>query len=288
MSRFRDATDSRSQLGQWGDLAQRSRGPRRGRVGLKVDARERIPSTIDSPVHGRRARVALVVSVLLTAALYAIPDPYGFYASYPFLLLSTLAHELGHGLAGVLVGGDFHRFVMFTDGSGHALVTGDLGRLAQAAVAAGGLVGPAVIAGLCFALARRGRAAKLTFIVFAALLGLALVLVVRNVFGLVFVSVVAAGCAAIGLRANGHVAQVSLLFVAVQLALSVFSRGDYLFTEVATTGVGAAPSDVANMAHALFLPYWFWGALCGLFSVMVLAAGLAFFLRPFGPRRLSR
>jgi hypothetical protein len=201
------------------------------------------------------------------------------------LLLSTVAHELGHGLAGVLVGGEFHRFVMFTDGSGQALVSGDLGRLAQAAVAAGGLVGPAVIAALCFALARRGRAAKLAFVVFAALLALALVLVVRNAFGLVFVAVVAAGCAALGLRANGHVAQVALLFVAVQLALSVFSRGDYLFTEVATTGVGAAPSDVANMAHALFLPYWFWGALCGLFSVVVLAAGLVFFLRPFGRRR---
>jgi hypothetical protein len=28
------------------------------------------------------------------------------------------------------------------------------------------------------------------------------------------------------------------------------------------------------MSSALFLPYWLWGALCGAFSVAVLAVGL--------------
>jgi len=38
------------------------------------------------------------------------------------------------------------------------------------------------------------------------------------------------------------------------------------------------PSDVAQMAENLFLPYWFWGAVCGLFAVAVLVLGLrAFF-----------
>jgi hypothetical protein len=64
--------------------------------------------------------------------------------------------------------------------------------------------------------------------------------------------------------------------------LSVFSRGDYLFTDVARTQNGAMPSDVANMANALFLPYWFWGAACGLFSVAMLALGAWFFLRGLG------
>jgi membrane-associated phospholipid phosphatase len=70
-----------------------------------------------------------------------------------------------------------------------------------------------------------------------------------------------------------------LVFLAVQLSLSVFSRGDYLFSEVARTGSGDFPSDVANMADALFLPYWFWGATCGAFSVAVLVVGLWAFLR---------
>jgi hypothetical protein len=33
------------------------------------------------------------------------------------------------------------------------------------------------------------------------------------------------------------------------------------------------------MSSALFLPYWFWGAACGTFSVLTLAIGGWLFLR---------
>ena len=65
----------------------------------------------------------------------------------------------------------------------------------------------------------------------------------------------------------------------MQLALSVFSRADYLFTATASTGAGAHPSDVAHIAEALLLPYWFWGGAVGLMSVLVLVLGLASFFR---------
>ncbi len=67
--------------------------------------------------------------------------------------------------------------------------------------------------------------------------------------------------------------------LAIQLSLSVFSRGDYLFTDVAETAGGTMPSDVARMAEALILPYWFWGGVVGLLSVLVLIIGLWSFLR---------
>ena len=78
----------------------------------------------------------------------------------------------------------------------------------------------------------------------------------------------------LGVRASARVAQVALALMAVQLSLSVFSRADYLFTESAGTG----PSDVAQMADALLLPYWFWGFVCGAFSVFVLVVGIRAFL----------
>ena len=68
--------------------------------------------------------------------------------------------------------------------------------------------------------------------------------------------------------------------VAVQLALSVFSRADYLFTRVAQTATGPMPSDVARIAEALWLPYWFWGVCCGLLSALVLLVALVAYLRP--------
>ena len=108
---------------------------------------------------------------------------------------------------------------------------------------------------------------------------LAEVFVVRNLFGVAFVGVVAAMSLAVGLKGR-DAAQWMLLFVGVQLALSVFSRADYLFTATAQTGAGDHPSDVAHISEALLLPYWFWGASIGLVSVLVLVGGLASFFLP--------
>jgi hypothetical protein len=55
-----------------------------------------------------------------------------------------------------------------------------------------------------------------------------------------------------------------------QLALSVYSRSDYLFTPVVHSREGTLPSDVSAIAEALAAPYWFWGAIAAAISVVVL------------------
>jgi hypothetical protein len=77
---------------------------------------------------------------------------------------------------------------------------------------------------------------------------------------------------------NAFMAKFTLVFLAVNLSASVFTRGDYLFTPTARTAKGVMPSDVANMAQALWLPYWFWGLLCGAISVAALGVGLWLYL----------
>jgi hypothetical protein len=224
-----------------------------------------------------RARLTLLLSVAITIALYVIP--YGHTIAYPLLLISTLVHELGHGLAAVVVGGDFEEFVMHADGSGTA-VTAAFSDLDRAFIAAGGLVGPALGAVFCLLFARRARPARYCMAAVGVLLALAELLVVRNVFGLVFVGALAAVCLFLAFKAPAQVVQISLVFLGVQLALSVYSRGDYLFTAVAETATGTAPSDAQAIADAIGIgPYWFWGGLCGAFSVVVLLAGGWYFLR---------
>jgi hypothetical protein len=217
--------------------------------------------------------------------LYAIPRPYGDYVAYPLVLLSTYVHEMGHGVAGMLLGATFESFRMYPDASGVALVSGRASRLGAAFVSAGGLVGPAVLAGAFFLLAPRRKLAKAGLLLFGIASLLACVVVVRNPFGWVFVGLLGTVCLAVAWKASPAFSQAALAFLAVQLALSVYSRGDYLFTAVAQTGAGAQPSDVANMADALFLPYWFWGAVCGLFSVAVVALGLLAFWRSTRPAK---
>lgn len=225
----------------------------------------------------QQARLVLLASVVTTLLLYIVP--HGRYLAYPLMLLSTLAHEMGHGVTAMLLGQNFERFEMWSDGSGVAHWSGQIGRFRLALVAAGGLIGPAVVAAVAFATGRRGRAARQTLAVAATILVVALVMVVRNVFAGLFVTSLLLLCFWIAAKGSDELAQLVLVFFAVQLALSVFSRGDYLFTPVAQTAQGEMPSDVGQMAMALWLPYWFWGAVCGGVSVLVLLFGLRIYWR---------
>lgn len=244
---------------------------------IKQRVRDRDPAVVE-----RRIRYFLLGSVIVTLALYLIPA--AIYINLPLIWLSTLAHELGHGFTAALLGGNFDSFKMYPDASGAAQwsAPASFGALRQALVAAGGLVGPAIVAAFGFVLARNAKAAQYALLGGTFALVAIAVLVVRNGFGWGFVGVLALVLGVLGTRKRPEVAQLGLVFLATQLAMSVFSRGDYLFTEYAHTAEGKMPSDVAQMANALVGPYWLWGGLCGAFSVVVLGAGLWVFFRGFG------
>jgi hypothetical protein len=225
----------------------------------------------------QRARLLLVISAAVTFALYVIP--YGDTVAYPLLLISTVVHELGHGVAAVLMGGDFVELVMYQDGSGYAAHTMVPSSFAQAFISAGGLCGPAVAAAVCFLGGRNPEWSRRLLAAFGVLLVLAMILVVRSWFGAFFIGLLAAGCLGIALWARAEISQLAIIFLGVQLALSVYSRGDYLFMQWAETGAGRMPSDTQQMANALGLPYWFWGGLCAAFSAAVLVVGSWYFLR---------
>lgn len=215
---------------------------------------------------------ALAGAAALTLALFLVPQL--DVIARPLSLLSTVVHELGHGVVALLLGGDLHRLSIWSDGSGLAQYAGDFGRLASAAIAAGGLLGPPVAAMFLFVASRGERPARRALAVCAAVLLIALVLWVRNLFGLFFVGSLAGVLILLLWKASATVAQLVTAFLAMQLTLSVFSRADYLFTSSAQTAQGVGASDTAQIAQALWLPYWVWGALIAGMSLAILFVGL--------------
>lgn len=219
---------------------------------------------------------ALTAAAVLVLALYLAGDavPGVYMLTAPLRWLATFAHETGHGLTALAVGGHFDRLVIFADGSGVATSSGVGCGAPEAAVATGGLVGPALVAALFFAFGTRPRFGRIGLALFGIAMLAVAGLFVRDAFGLAFsvgmgaLMIVAAG------RLSAAGAQTALLFLALQLSLSVFSDRDYLFTAVAHTGRGDMPSDVAVVATALGGPYWAWGVVIGAVSVGVLAFGL--------------
>lgn len=250
---------------------------------ISYDEIKRRSAGVDPERAARRARWFLLGSTALTLLLYVAPYyvAEAWYVSLPLVWISTLVHELAHGFTAALLGGRFHKFVMHPDASGAATWSGNFGPLRTAMVAAGGLVGPPVFAAVAFFIARKANWAK--WALYVGTIGLVLIaaLIVRNPFGLGFVAVFTLIIGLLASRPNPEVSQITLVFLATQMTLAVFSRGDYLFTEYAETANGRMPSDVAQVANALGGPYWLWGGIIGVTSVLLLGLGLWLFFRDF-------
>ncbi len=219
---------------------------------------------------------AFWLAVLLTLAAYLVP--YGQWVIYPFAVLATWAHEMGHGLAALLVGGSFHKLEMMANLSGVA-TTATGGRLAGAAVSAGGLVGAPICGGIIIALGPKRWLSRAILALLALVLALSLLLWVRNLFGALAVAGWAAvlGLAAWKLGAWWRFILVQVL--GVQLSLSALKGWRYLFTDEAVINGRSMASDVSAIADALVLPYWFWGALLTIFNLAVLMGAYYLALR---------
>lgn len=230
------------------------------------------------------ARWVLLAAVIIVVVLPQVP--FLSMVLRPLGWLGTLAHETGHGLGAVAMGGHIDSIQVFMDGSGvaHSSYPSAEG-WRRAFVSLAGLIGPAVASvGLLWA-GLGPRLAKLG----AVLLGLALcVQALTLTQG--FATVVALGWGTVALLAGwrlpGHIVRLGLMVVAVQLALLVYQGSGYLFTAEAQTGAGTMPSDVSNIASAMGGHYLMWGIGVGIVDVLLLGVGLVGFF--FGDRITSR
>ena len=117
---------------------------------VRVGSPSLAPIRQNRPMALRRSETALLVVVVITLVLYLVP--YGATVAWPLVLFSTFVHELGHGLTALAVGGRFESLQVFPDASGVASYAMRPSRFGRAAVAAGGLLGPAIGAAVLYLL----------------------------------------------------------------------------------------------------------------------------------------
>lgn len=226
--------------------------------------------------HRTHTTEALLAAVGLTVLLYLLPWFWApaVWLGWPLVLMSTLAHELSHALAAMMLGGEVESLRLWSDASGVAVHSGTYGGISRAIIAAAGPLGPPLFAAFAFLAARRPDGARWVLFVAAALLLLVLAFWVRNLFGWFFVGALTVLLGLLAWRASPRVAQIACAFFGIELCLASFSRSDYLFSKTAQTGAGSIPSDTAQIAQVLFAPYWFWGGLIALVSLAILGFGL--------------
>ncbi|NET01877.1 MAG: M50 family metallopeptidase [Sphaerospermopsis sp. SIO1G1] len=213
----------------------------------------------------------LVGAAIATAVLWQFPA--GDYILYPFTILATWFHEMGHGLMALMLGGDFKKLLIFSNGSGVASynMRSSLGSLGPALVAAAGPMGPP-IAGAALILASRSfKTASLSLKILGCFLLFSTLVWVRSGFGLIAVPLLGIGILALALKTPRWVQGFAVQFLGVQACVSTYHQLNYLFSYSAGS---LGLSDTAQMQKYLLLPYWFWGALMAILSLVILVQSL--------------
>lgn len=219
------------------------------------------------------SRRALAVSFWLAVALSAALPFFrlGRYVLYPFAWIATWAHELGHGLTALALGGDFESLKIFTDLGGVAFTRPPANGIAPALVAAGGLLGPALVGGGVVVLGARSKTARFVLTMLALALALSTLLWIRNVEGFAGTAILAVALLALAALGAETPRLLVTQLVGIQLCLASVGSLDYMFTrEFSRDGV-MVPSDTELIARQWLLPYWVWGALIAAGSFLILA-----------------
>ncbi|MBD2358019.1 M50 family metallopeptidase [Tolypothrix sp. FACHB-123] len=213
----------------------------------------------------------LIAAAIATIVLWQVPA--GDYILYPFTILATWFHEMGHGLMALMLGGQFLKLEIFGNGSGVATyrIASSLGSIGPALVAAAGPMGPP-IAGAALILASRSfKAASLSLKILGGVLLLSTLVWVRSLFGFIAIPVLALIILGIAFKAPRWVQGFSIQFLGVQACISTYHQLNYLFSyRAGYLGL----SDTAQMQQYLLLPYWFWGGLMAIASLVILARSL--------------
>ena len=231
--------------------------------------------------------------ILAGFIVIALPSlPFGNYLVYPFTILTTWFHEMGHGLTALLLGQSFERLIIYPNGSGVAesMISRDASPLALAAFAAGGPLAPTFFgAGLIMASAHQKLWRPVLWGTSIAIFA-SVILYVRSTVGFAVLPLIALSLALIAWKAAPGVNRFTLQFLGLLGALSMLSDYRYFFTEEVEIGGRTMLSDTGQIEAALWLPHWFWAALILLISATMVGASLKYALNekrrlPPAPKR---
>ncbi|QSJ14505.1 M50 family metallopeptidase [Nostoc sp. UHCC 0702] len=213
----------------------------------------------------------LTVAAIATILLWQVPA--GDYILYPFTILATWFHEMGHGLMALLLGGQFQKLEIFSSGSGVATysISRSLGPIGPGLVAAAGPMGPPIAGAVLILASRSFKAASLSLKILGSFLLLSTLVWVRSWFGLVAIPLLGLIILGIALKAPRWVQGFAIQFLGVQACVSTYHQLNYLFSYSAG---GLGLSDTAQMQRYLLLPYWFWGGLMAIASLVILVQSL--------------
>jgi hypothetical protein len=220
----------------------------------------------------------LIGLAALTTLLLAVL-PWLGPINYSLRLLITTVHELGHGLAAILTGGDFARFVVYPDGSGVAFTAGGW----RFVVIPAGYLGAALFGAFLITLGRNQRRSRMALAVIGVLLillslrfGIPNVItpdwiwgLLTTIFGFIFGGVLLW----VAFKASANWVIFLLHLVAIRAGLTSFSDLVALIG-LSSDLFGVQNNDARSMASLTYVPALVWAVLWTVIAFLLIGGAI--------------
>ncbi len=224
---------------------------------------------------------SIFIIALLVFAIWQTPQLGSL--RYPFILLGTWLHEMGHGITALLLGGNFELLKIFENGGGvaHVSYTSKVFPLpiTAALIAAGGLLGPCIMGSLLIRTATNPKSSLWMIRLLVLSLIVSMVLWVRSSLGIAVLAGITILLIVILLLKNEKLITWTALFLGLQSILSTYLQLDYLFTGSFERDGKVNISDTQTIANNLFGTYWLWAIVIMILSIITIWKSFSYYFR---------
>jgi hypothetical protein len=187
----------------------------------------------------------------------------------PFRIYTTAAHEGGHALSAILMGGGVSRVELNWNGSGLAMISFRPNFISQVVIYSAGYLGSVLFGGILLLVIKRADWRRVTLGVIAGLLALMAVLWMRDFESLALagLGIVLAG----GLAWKGPDLAVTFSLFMMALLSSLYSIMDLFFLFMSTSNpFGHGGNDAVFLANATGIPAFVWAISWALLGVLMM------------------
>lgn len=218
--------------------------------------------------------------------VFAPALPFGQYFIYPFTILSTWFHEMGHGFTAMIFGYDFEQLIIFPNGSGLAesRVPANASNFSRIVIAAGGPLWPCLMGSLLILASSQRGVWRLSLVALAILVSLSTAVWVHEGVATYMLPTASIGLVLLAWKGSPSLVRFMLQFIGMLAILSMFMNWNYLFSDEANIGGQIIKSDTGVMAENSIFPHWAWALILMAIATAMVGVSLKLALNHSSPQ----